>query len=114
MAFWMSSAVGLAVVNLGLLLVVGTVWLRNYRTFRTNLLLGLLLFAGVLAMENLVAIGAYLSTEMVYAGGKTAMYAIVGLRAMQFLALAFLAVVTLFPSGSVLRSIRERPSGEQR
>lgn len=113
MAFWMSSAVGLAVVNLLLLTVLGAIWLRNYRTFRTNLLLGLLLFAGVLAMENLVAIGAYVSTEMVYAGGTRAMYAVVGLRAMQFLALSFLTGVTLFPSGSVFRSIRERASGER-
>lgn len=113
MAFWMSSAVGLAVVNLLLLTTLGAIWLQNYRTFQTNLLLGLLLFAGVLAMENVVAIGAYLSTGMVYAGGKEAMYAVVGLRGMQFLALAFLTVVTLFPSGSVLRSIREQPGGER-
>lgn len=110
MAFWMSSAVGLAAVNLLLLAVLGAVWLGNYRTFRTNLLLGLLLFAGVLAIENVVAIGAYLSTGMVYAGGTQAMYAVVGLRAMQFLALVFLTVVTLFPSGSVLRSIRKSPA----
>lgn len=112
MDFWMSSAVGLAAVNLLLLTALGTVWLRNYRTFRTNLLLGLLLFAGVLAVENLVAIVAYLSTEMIYAGGTTAMYAVVGLRAMQFVAIAFLTVVTLFPSGRILQSIRGAPGGE--
>jgi|APHM01.1.fsa_nt_gi hypothetical protein len=104
MAFWMSSAVGLAVVNLALLGVLITVWLRNYRTFRSPMLLGLLLFAGVLAVENVVAIGGFLSTEMIYAGGKTAMYTLVGLRGLQFLALAFLTVVTVFPSGNLLRS----------
>jgi hypothetical protein len=113
MDIWMPSAVALAVVNVVLLTVLGAIWLQNYRKFRTNLLLGLLLFAGVLAVENLVAIGAYLSTEMIYAGGKTAMYAVVGLRALQFIAISFLTVVTLFPSGSILRSIRERPRGEQ-
>lgn len=101
MAFWMSSAVGLAVVNLALLGVLIAVWLRNYRTFRSPMLLGLLLFAGVLAVENLVAIGAYLSTEMVYAGGKTAMYTLVALRGLQFVAIVFLTVVTLFPSGKL-------------
>ncbi|PSP27804.1 hypothetical protein BRC65_04065 [Halobacteriales archaeon QH_2_65_14] len=104
MAFWMGSAVSLAAVNLLLLGVLMTVWLYNYRTFRSPMLLGLLLFAGVLAVENLVAIGAYLSTEMIYAGGKTAMYTIVALRGLQFVALAFLTVVTLFPSGKVVRS----------
>jgi hypothetical protein len=104
MAFWMSSAVGLAAVNLAMLSVLIAVWLRNYRTFRSPMLLGLLLFAGVLAVENVVAIGAYLSTEMVYAGGKTAMYTLVGLRGLQFVAIVFLTVVTLFPSGWPLRS----------
>ena len=113
MDIWMPSAVALAVVNVALLTVLGGVWLQNYRKFRTNLLLGLLLFAGVLAVENLVAIGAYLSTEMIYGGGTTAMYAVVGLRALQFVAISFLTVVTLFPSGSILRSLRERPRGEQ-
>jgi hypothetical protein len=95
MAFWMGSAVGLASINLVLLGVLGSVWLSNYRKFRTNLLLGLLLFAGVLGAENIVAIGAYLSTGMVYGGGKTAMYAVVALRGLQFVALAFLTTVTM-------------------
>ena len=103
MAFWMSLVVGLAAVDLALLSVLIVVWLGNYRTFRSPMLLGLLLFAGVLAVENIVAIGAYLSTEMIYAGGKTAMYTLVGLRGLQFLALLFLTVVTLFPSGKLLR-----------
>lgn len=112
MAFWMNSAVGLAAVNLALLSALIAVWLYNYRTFRSPMLLGLLLFAGVLAVENLVAIGAYLSTEMIYAGGKTAMYTIVGLRGLQFLALVFLTAVTVFPSGKVFRS--RTPVSEKR
>jgi len=104
MTFWMGSAVGLAAVNLLLLSLLIAVWLYNYRTFRSPMLLGLLLFAGVLAVENIVAIAAYLSTEMIYAGGKTAMYTLVGLRGLQFAALVFLTVVTLFPSGRLVRS----------
>jgi hypothetical protein len=95
MAFWMTSAVGLASINLALLGVLGSVWLSNYRKFRTNLLLGLVLFVGVLGLENLVAIAAYLSTGMVYGGGKAAMYAVVALRALQFVALVFLTTVTM-------------------
>ncbi len=105
MTVWIGSAVGLAAVNLVLLVVLALIWLRNYRTFRTNLLLGLLLFAGVLAMENLVAIAAYLSTDMVYGGSPTGKYAIIGLRALQFVALVFLTMVTLFPSGNVVKSL---------
>jgi len=95
MAFWMGSAVGLASINLVLLGVLGSIWLSNYRKFRTNLLLGLLLFVGVLGAENVIAIGAYLSTGMVYGGGKAAMYAVVALRGLQFLALVFLTLVTM-------------------
>jgi len=104
MAFWMSVAVGLAALNLLLLAVLLSVWLSNYRTFRSPMLLGLLLFAGLLAVENMIAIAGYLSTEMIYAGGTTAMYTIVALRALQFAALGFLTVVTLFPSGKLRRS----------
>ena len=95
MAFWMASAVGLAVLNLLLLGALGWVWLSNYRKFRTNLLLGLLMFVGILALENLVAIYAFLSTGMVIGSGKMTMYATVGLRALQFVALSFLTTVTL-------------------
>lgn len=95
MTFWMGSAVGLASINLVLLGVLGSIWLSNYRKFRTNLLLGLLLFASVLSVENIVAIGAYLATGMVYSGGQTAMYAVVALRALQFVALLFLTSVTM-------------------
>lgn len=110
MAMWMTIAVGLAGINLALLTLLLSVWVRNYRTFRSTLLLGLMLFAGVLAVENLVAIGAFLSTEMLYAGGKTAMYTVVVLRALQFLALGFLTVVTLFPSGRIFSSRSKAPA----
>jgi hypothetical protein len=95
MGFWMTSAVGLAALNLLLLGVLGYVWFSNYRKFRTNLLLGLLMFVGILAVENIVAISAFLSTNMVYGGGKMTMYSTVGLRALQSVALTFLTAVTL-------------------
>ena len=95
MGFWMTSAVGLAALNLVLLGVLGYVWFSNYRKFRTNLLLGLLMFVGILAVENIVAISAFLSTNMVYGSGKMTMYATVGLRALQSVALTFLTAVTL-------------------
>lgn len=95
LTIWMTAAVGLAALNLLLLAILGAVWLSNYRRFRTPLVLGLLLFAGVMAVENLVAVGAFLSTGMLYAGGRSAMYANVGLRALQFVALAFLTTVTV-------------------
>lgn len=113
MSFWIGLAVALSVVNLVLLAALSTVWFRNYRTFRTNLLLGLLLFAGVLAMENLVAISAYMMTDMIYAGGETAKYATIFLRFLQLGAVVFLSLVTFFPSGRIGRSLGFGPSAEQ-
>ena len=47
------------------LLVVGTVWLRNYRTFRTPLVLGLVGFAAVLLVEAVgLTSGALTATEI--------------------------------------------------
>ena len=82
-------------LNALLLLALGTVWLRNYRTFRTNLILGLLAFAAVMLVENLVALSFYFSMGMLYAGSPRAQQTVVVLRGLQFLALLFLTYVTM-------------------
>lgn len=53
---WVVAAIGLALLNVLLLGTVGFVWLSNYRTFRTPLLFGLVGFAAVMLVENLVVI----------------------------------------------------------
>ena len=88
-------ATALAGVNLVLLAVLTVIWLRNYRTFRSSLVLGLLAFAVALLVENALAIYFFFSMTMFYAADPTVQTAVALLRGLQFLALVFLTAVTL-------------------
>lgn len=95
----MSTAItvasALAGINLLLLAALAVVWLRNYRTFRTPLILGLLAFAVAMAAENAVAIYFFFSMGMLYSGDPGVQNAVVLLRGLQLLALVFLTWVTM-------------------
>ena len=92
---WLTVATTLAGLNALLLVALGTVWLRNYRTFRSNLILGLLAFAAVMLVENLLAIYYFFSMQMLYAGDPLAQQSVVVLRALEFIALLVLTYVTM-------------------
>lgn len=83
--------------GLSILLLLGliAVWIRNYRTFRTALTLGLIAFGSVLLVENVLAIYFFFSTTMLYSGAPIAQQALLILRALQLFALAFLTYVTM-------------------
>lgn len=85
----------IAGVNSLVLVALVAVWLRNYRTFESPLTLGLVAFGFVLLVENLVAVGFYFSTAELYAMGGGVGLTVAAMRALQLLALAFLAYVTL-------------------
>jgi len=95
MSTWITIASGLAGLNVLLLAVLGFVWLRNYRRFKTPLVLGLLAFATVMLVENLAAIYFFFSMGMLYASDPFAQQFVAVLRGLQLLALAFLTYVTL-------------------
>lgn len=88
-------ASGLAGLNVLLLAALTTVWVRNYRTFRTPTVAGLAAFGGVLLIENVAAIYFYLSTRMLYSGDPLATRAVLALRALELVAVAFLTYVTM-------------------
>ena len=92
---WLTVATTLAGLNALLLASLGAVWLRNYRTFGSTLTLGLMAFAAVMFVENLVAVFYFFSMQMLYASDPVAQQAVVVLRALQFLALLFLTYVTM-------------------
>ena len=92
---WLAGATALAVVNVLLLAALTVVWVRNYRTFRTPLVAGLVAFGLVMLVENAAAVGFFLSTGMLYAGDPTAQQAVIVLRALQTIALVFLTYVTM-------------------
>lgn len=88
-------ASALSAVNVALLGTLSIVWLRNYRQFRTPMLLGLVAFAVVLLLENLTALYFFFDMRMLFAADPRVHLAVVVLRALEFVALAFLTYVTM-------------------
>lgn len=78
-----------------LLAILTAVWINNYRTFRTNLILGLIAFSLLLLVENLVAIYFFFSMDMLYAADPTIERVVALLRTLQFVAVLFLTYVSL-------------------
>lgn len=90
---WVTTAMTLAGLNIVLLGTAGFIWLGNYREFRTSLLLGLVGFAAVMLVENVMTIYSFLQWGRLYADSMFAKQFFTGLRGVQFLALASLNYV---------------------
>jgi hypothetical protein len=88
-------ATAFAAVNVVLLVALTVVWVRNYRTFRTSLIAGLIAFGVVLLIENALAIYYFFSMKMLYSGDPTVQQAVATLRGLQLVALGFLTWVTM-------------------
>lgn len=85
----------LAGVNIVLLVALVSVWLRNYRTFASSLVAGLLAFALVMLAENLLALYYFFSMQSLYSGDPHVQQAVLFLRALQLVALGLLTYVTM-------------------
>ena len=85
----------LAGVNIVFLAALSVVWLRNYRTFRTPLVLGLVAFSGVMLVENALALYYFVTMQSLYSGDPHVQQAVLVLRGLQLVALGFLTYVTL-------------------
>ena len=81
--------------NLILLGILTYVWLQNYRTFRSTLILGLLLFSLVFILENLVVVYFFFAEAMLYGYNILVHRVMLALRGLQFVALLSLVYVTL-------------------
>ncbi|MEF8882147.1 MAG: hypothetical protein V5A34_06460 [Halapricum sp.] len=93
---WLQIASVLSVVNVVLLGTLTTVWARNYRTFKTPLIAGLVAFSAVMLVENLVALYFFQSSmRMLYAGDTLAQQVVMAMRALETVAFAFLTYVTM-------------------
>ena len=82
-------------LNVVLLLALIVVWARNYATFRTTLVLGLLAFAVVMLVENAAALYFFFSMHSLYAMDPVVDQFVLLLRGLQFVAIAILTYVTL-------------------
>ncbi|MFC7228199.1 hypothetical protein N0B31_12370 [Salinirubellus salinus] len=89
----MASA--MAAVNVLLLGTLTVVWLRNYRTFGSSMIAGLVAFGAVLLLENAAAIYFFFSMQMLYSGDPGVQQVVMVLRALQMVALVFLTYVTV-------------------
>jgi len=91
----LNAASLLAGLNVLLLLVLIVVWARNYATFRTTLVLGLLAFAVVMLIENAAALYFFFSMRSLYAMDPVVDQFVMALRGLQFVAIAILTYVTV-------------------
>jgi hypothetical protein len=85
----------LAGVNLVCLLALTGVWARNYRRFRTTLVLGLLAFALAMLIENALALYYFFTMQSLYSGDPHVQQAVLVLRALQLVAVGTLTYATL-------------------
>lgn len=90
------TATALSILTIILLVVLTAVWIKNYREFGSQLILGLIAFGVVLLIENLVAVYFSLFTMgMLFAADPTVELIVAIMRGLQFIAVAFLTYVTL-------------------
>ncbi|WP_311170589.1 hypothetical protein [Halobellus ordinarius] len=92
---WLLVATVLSGANVVLLAVLTGVWVRNYRTFGSEMTAGLAAFAAAMLLENALAIYFFFSTGMLYVGDPAVQQAVAALRALQTVALVFLTYVTV-------------------
>ena len=90
-----TAAAALAGLNALLLLPLVWVWVRNFATFRSGLVGGLLTFALAMLAENVMALYFFFSMQSLYAGDPHVQQAVLVLRAIQFVAIAVLSYSTL-------------------
>lgn len=99
MTVWLDAARVAAGLNLLLLLVLGSVWIRNYRRHGARHTLGLLVFAGFLAVENALWLYFYvLHPRFVgwfVGAGTEVQIGMTLLCGLELVALVFLARLTL-------------------
>ncbi|MEF8980049.1 MAG: hypothetical protein V5A39_14460 [Haloarculaceae archaeon] len=65
MGVWLNAASAATVLNIVLLLVLGSIWVRNYLEFRSKHTLGLSVFVALLLAENLLTFNYYVINRQV-------------------------------------------------
>lgn len=98
MEFWLNAARAAAGVNVLLLLALGSVWLRGYRSHGASHTLGLLVFAALLLIQNLLWLYFYLLhpkfIDWFLVTSTDVQIGVTLLCALELVALAFLSWIT--------------------
>ena len=63
----MALSAGIALVNVALLIALLTIYARIYKSTRAVITVGLMYFAGMLILHNIIAVYAYFAMEPLYA-----------------------------------------------
>jgi hypothetical protein len=92
----LAIAAAMSALSLVLLGVLAAVWIREYRSVRTPLILGMVAFILVLLVENSVALYFYFVTmENLYVDDPFVKTLIAVLRTLQFVALLLFTYVSV-------------------
>ena len=65
----MEVSAGVGIVNIALLITLFTVYIKVYKRTRAVFTIGLMFFAGMLTLHNIIAVYAYFVMEQLYAEG---------------------------------------------
>ena len=84
---------GVAVVNVALLIALLTVYAKVYKSTRAVFTIGLMFFAGMLMLHNIIAVYAYLAMQPLYAVGLLPYFAVIHIA--ELAGIAALLKVTL-------------------
>lgn len=100
MSLWLDAARVVTTLNLVLLVVLGSVWVRNYRQLRSRQTLGMATFAAILLVENGFALYVYTLDPVLEAWFSSqvpdpAWQAMIAFHGLEAVALLLLARVTL-------------------
>ena len=99
MGIWMTAASVATAINVALLLVLGGIWVRNYREFRSKHTLGLSVFAVLLLAENLLSLNYYVLdpqvAQLLISADPIAGRAMMVVQVLELAGIGFLLWVTL-------------------
>jgi uncharacterized membrane protein YgdD (TMEM256/DUF423 family) len=93
MAMLMELSAAISIANVALLMVLLTVYVRIYRSSKAIFTLGLVFFAGMLTLHNLIAIYAYFAMAPLYHEGLLPYFVVIHLA--ELAGIAALLKVTL-------------------
>ncbi len=73
----MEISAGVGIVNVVLLIALLTVYARVYKSTRAVFTIGLMFFAGMLMLHNIIAVYAYFAMQPLYALGLLPYFAVI-------------------------------------
>ena len=89
----MALSAGIALVNVALLIALVTIYSRIYKSTRAVFTVGLMFFAGMLILHNIIAVYAYFAMQPLYASELLPYFLVVHLA--ELAGIAVLLKVTL-------------------